>query len=164
MRKFTALVTGLCLSLLLLCPAVTCQAAELNAFLTAHEIVTGETGSHLLVYGSKLPENGTLTVSIDKQTLPDAWLSTVRQEELPVTVYCLVDISSHLSSQQFQEQKDILNIISSRMGEQDTMVISTVGSKLIEGALLDTLEARKTAISTLKREARRICTALWSPP
>lgn len=155
MRKFTALVTGLCLTLLLLCPALPCQAAELNAFLTAHEIVTDETGSRLLVYGSKLPENGTLTVSIDKQTLPDARLSTVRQEELPVTVYCLVDISGHLSSQQLQEQKDILNIISSRMGEHDTMVISTVGSKLIEGALLDSLEARKTAISTLKQEGNK---------
>lgn len=152
MRKITALVTGLCLTLLLLCPALHCQAAELNAFLTAHEIITDDTGSRLLVYGSKLPENGTLTVSIDTQTLPNAKLSTLREEKLPVTIYCLVDISTHMSNAQVQEQKDILNTISSRMGEDDTMVISTVGSKLIEGALLETLEARKTAISTLKRD------------
>lgn len=152
MRKITALVTGLCLTLLLLCPALHCQAAELNAFLTAHEIITDDTGSQLLVYGSKLPENGTLTVSIDTQTLSNAKLSTLRNEKLPVTIYCLVDISTHMSNAQVQEQTDILNIISSRMGEGDTMVISTVGSKLIEGALLETLEARKTAISTLKRD------------
>lgn len=155
MRKFTALITSLCLASVLLCQALHCQAAELNAFLTTHEVVTTDTGSQLLVYGSKLPENGNLTVSIDSQTLPDAQLSTVRQEKLPVTIYCLVDISSHMSNLQIQEQTDILNIISSRMGEGDTMVISTVGSKLIEGALLETLEARKTAISTLKREGSK---------
>lgn len=153
MRKFTALITSLCLASVLLCQALHCQAAELNAFLTTHEVVTTDTGSQLLVYGSKLPENGTLTVSVDSQTIPNPVLSTVRQERLPVTVYCLVDLSSHMSNQQIQEQKDILNIISSRMGDEDTMVISTVGSKLIEGALLETLEARKTAISTLSRDS-----------
>lgn len=153
MRKITALLLSLSLALLLL--ATPGMAAELNAFLTAHQLVTGEEGSQLLVYGSKLPENGTLTVSIDSQTIPDARLSTVRQEGLPVTVYCLVDISGHLSKQQLQEEKDILNIISSRMGEEDTMVITTLGSKVVEGALLETLEARKTAISTLKREGNK---------
>lgn len=151
MRKITAFLLSLCLALLLL--VTPGMAAELNAFFTAQELA--ENGSRLLVYGSKLPENGTLTVSIDSQTIPDARLSTVRQEELPVTVYCLVDISGHLSKQQLQEEKDILNIISSRMGENDTMVITTVGSKVVEGALLETLEARKTAISTLKREGNK---------
>ena len=47
------------------------------------------------------------------------------------------------------------HIISSRMSDEDSMVITTVGSKTIEGAVLDSLEARKTAIATLKRDGSK---------
>lgn len=155
MKKVSALIVSICLFFSLLCPAVSAQAAELNSFLTFHEIVTEEDESSLLIYGTVLPENGKLTLSVDSQQISDAALSTVRQEKLPVTVYCLVDISTHMSQKQIQEQQDILNIVSSRMGDQDSMVITTVGSKTTEGAVLDTLEARKTAISTLKRDGTK---------
>lgn len=155
MKKLSALIVSLCLFLFLLCLAVSAQATELNSFLTFHEIVTEGNQSDLLIYGTKLPENGKLTLSVDSQQIPDAVLSTVRQEKLPVTVYCLVDISTHMSQKQVQQQQDILNIVSSRMGNQDSMVITTVGSKAVEGAVLDSMEARKTAISTLKREGTK---------
>lgn len=155
MKKISALIVCVSLFLLLLCPALSAQAAELNSFLTFHEIVTEEGQSDLLVYGTVLPENGTLTLSIDSQQIPNPVLSTVRQEKRPVTVYCLVDISNHMAQKQVQQQQDILNIISSRMGDQDTMVITTVGSKTVEGAVLDNLEARKTAISTLQRDGTK---------
>lgn len=148
MKRVFSRILSLCLGLLLLAAVPCAQAAELNSFLNFYEIVDTD----LLVYGDELPEDGSLTVSIDSQLLSDAVLSTVRQEELPVTVYCLVDISTHLSKQQVQQREDILNIISSRMGEKDTMVITSVGSKVIEGAVLTGSDARTTAISTLGSE------------
>ena len=152
MKRITAFLGCVCLFLFLLCPAVSAQAAELNSFLTFHEIVTEEHKNDLLVYGTVLPENGSLTVSIDSQQISDPVLTTVRQEKLPTTVYCLVDISTHMSKEQIEQQADILGIISSRMGEGDSMVITTVGSKVVEGAVLDTMDARTAAIDTLKRD------------
>lgn len=154
MKKISALI--LCLCLFLLFPVTSAQAAELNSFLTFHEVITDAGQSSLRIYGMALPKDGELTLSIDSQKISDAVLSTVRQEKLPTTVYCLVDISTRMTKQQIQQQEDILNIISSRMGEGDSMVITTVGSKTTEGAILDTLEARKTAISTLKRDGNRV--------
>ena len=153
MKRITAFLG--CVCLFLLCPAVSAQAAELNSFLTFHEIVTEEHQNDLLVYGTVLPENGSLTVSIDSQQISDPVLTTVRQEKLPTTVYCLVDISTHMSKEQIEQQADILNIISSRMGDGDSMVITTVGSKIVEGAVLDTMDARTAAIDTLKRDGVR---------
>lgn len=155
MKRITAFLGCVCLFLFLLCPAVSAQAAELNSFLTFHEIVTEEHQNDLLVYGTVLPENGSLTVSIDSQQISDPVLTTVRQEKLPTTVYCLVDISTHMSKEQIEQQTDILDIISSRMGEGDSMVITTVGSKVVEGAVLDTMDARTAAIDTLKRDGVR---------
>lgn len=152
MKRITAFLGCVCLFLFLRCPAVSAQAAELNSFLTFHEIVTEEHKNDLLVYGTVLPENGSLTVSIDSQQISDPVLTTVRQEKLPTTVYCLVDISTHMSKEQIEQQADILGIISSRMGEGDSMVITTVGSKVVEGAVLDTMDARTAAIDTLKRD------------
>ena len=155
MKRITAFLGCVCLFLFLLCPAVSAQAAELNSFLTFHEIVTEEHQNDLLVYGTVLPENGSLTVSIDSQQISAPVLTTVRQEKLPTTVYCLVDISTHMSKEQIEQQTDILDIISSRMGEGDSMVITTVGSKVVEGAVLDTMDARTAAIDTLKRDGVR---------
>ena len=155
MKRITAFLGCVCLFLFLLCPAVSAQAAELNSCLNFHEIVTEEHQNDLLVYGTVLPENGSLTVSIDSQQISDPVLTTVRQEKLPTTVYCLVDISTHMSKEQIEQQTDILDIISSRMGEGDSMVITTVGSKVVEGAVLDTMDARTAAIDTLKRDGVR---------
>ena len=66
-----------------------------------------------------------------------------------------MDISTHMSKEQIEQQTDILDIISSRMGEGDSMVITTVGSKVVEGAVLDTMDARTAAIDTLKRDGVR---------
>lgn len=155
MKKGFTRIVCLCLLLCLACPVIGVQAAGLNSLLTFHEVITEDTQSSLLLYGTVLPENGDLSVSIDSQSIPDPVLSTVRQEKLPVTVYCLVDISNHMTKEQVQQQQDILNIISSRMGDGDSMVITTVGSKTVEGTVLDSLEARKTAISTLKRDGTK---------
>lgn len=146
-----------CISLILCCMllmamSIGANAAGLNSFLTFQDVIQDESRNDLLLYSKAFPENGQLRVYVESQQIEVPVLSTVRQEKLPVTVYCLVDITTDMSNKQIQEQQDILNIISSRMGEGDSMVITTVGSKMVPGVVLDTLEARKTAISTLKRE------------
>lgn len=144
MRKLISVL----LCILMLSCVVTAQAAQLNSLVSAYEIVEDS----LMLYSTVLPQNGSLTVTVDDQPVEDAQMTTVRKAHLPVTVYCLVDLSTHLSDKQFRQELDALNTISSRMGEQDTMVITTVGKVITEGAVLETYEARRTAIEMLKRD------------
>lgn len=148
MRKLISVL----LCFLMLSCAVTAHAAELNSLISAHELAENT----LFLYTTVLPENGNLTVTVKDEQLENPQLTTVRAAHLPVTVYCLVDLSTHLTDKQFQQTKDALKTINSRMGEKDTMVITTVGKVITEGAVLDTYEARNTAIDTLKRDVYNV--------
>lgn len=140
------------LCILMLSCVITAQAAELNSFISAYEIAD----SNLLLYTSVLPKDSKLTVTINEQPVENVQVSTVRSAQMPVTVYCLVDLSTHLSDKQFQQEKDALSTISSRMSEKDSMVITTVGKVVNEGAVLRTHEARTTAINTLERNVPNV--------
>lgn len=140
------------LCILMVMGTVTVSAAGLNSFITAHELQD----STLWFYSIPMPMNGNLTVTVKDQQVPNAELTTVRNEKLPVTVYCLVDLSTGMNKQQIQQQIDALNIISSRMAEGDSMVITTVGRKVTEGSVLDTPAARKAAIDTLKHDTYNV--------
>lgn len=146
MKRIVALI----LCLLMLIPATAANAAGSTSFLNFYEI----TKDSLYLYGKELPQGGKVTVSVDTQVIPGADYTSVDKEKLPVTVYCLVDITSDMTDAQVRQQKDFLNTISSRMRPNDSMVIATLGSDFTEGQPLTTQEARKTAIDTLRRKGK----------
>lgn len=147
MRKIVSILLCLALSTVLLLPV---QAASSGAFLYNDYDVTEEEVS---CYGMQLPAGGTLSVSCGSEKVEDAEFSTIRQEKVPVTVYCLVDAATSVPDSVQQQQRDILQILSSRMGEGDTMVLSTIDNTFREGKPLADKSARETAIETIGRKS-----------
>lgn len=134
---------------LLLVPSTVVSAASTASFLNFCEV----TEDTLYLYGKELPQGGSVTVTVDSQVISGGKSATVAEEKIPVTVYCLVDITSDMTEAQVKQQKDVLNTISSRMGPEDRMVIATMADTFSEGQPLTTLESRKTAIDTLQRKS-----------
>ena len=138
----------LMLCLLLLIPVTAANAASYTSFLNFYEV----TEDTLYLYGRELPQGGNVTVSVDSQVISEVKCTSVAEEEIPVTVYCLVDVTKDMTEAQIQQQLDILNTISSRMNADDRMVIATLGDTFTEGQPLETQDARKTAIASLQRK------------
>ena len=136
------------LCLLLLIPVTAVNAASHTSFLNFYEV----TEDTLYLYGRELPQGGNVTVSVDSQVISEVKCTSVAEEEIPITVYCLVDVTKDMTEAQVQQQLDILNTISSRMNADDRMVIATLGDTFTEGQPLETLDARKTAIASLQRK------------
>ena len=144
MKRFVLLM----LCLLLLIPVTTANAASHTSFLNFYKV----TEDTLYLYGSELPQGGNVTVSVDSQVISEVKCTSVAEEEIPITVYCLVDVTADMTEAQIQQQLDVLNTISSRMNAYDRMVIATLGDTFTESQPLETQEARKTAIASLQRK------------
>lgn len=143
MRKVSAVIMSLVLILAMVLPA---SAAAAGTFLMQEYDVIDQS---ILLYGKRLPAGGTLAASAGSQVLERAGFSTLAQENIPVTVYCLVDTSTS-QSEVFQErQKDILLTFSSLMSEEDNMVLGMLDASLTEGKPMNDKTARDTAIETL---------------
>lgn len=145
MRKLISILLVLILSTILLLPA----EATTGAFLFQNYDVEGST---VTCYGLPLSAGGELTVSHGSEKMADAALSSIGQENVPVTVYFLVDAASSLSSEVMQQQLDILTLISSYMGPEDTMVLSTIDDTFSEGPLLKDKDSRQAAINAIGRK------------
>lgn len=144
MRKLLSILLVLLLSAALLLPV---QAATGSILYQNYDV--GE--NTLSCYGISLPVGGTLSVSCGSESMDDAALSTIGQEDVPVTIYFLVDTATSLASDVVQQQEDILTVISSHLDQEDTMVLSTINEVFGEGRHLTDKEARQTAISTIGR-------------
>ena len=104
----------------------------------------------LYLYGTPLPAGGTLTVSADSQTL-ESGISTIGQAQAPTTVYCLVDATTSLNKQQQKQQREILENIGSRLGENDNMVIATFDETVVENSLTGDTGVISTTAKTIGR-------------
>lgn len=105
---------------------------------------------NLFLYGTPVPQGGSLTVSADSQTL-DAGISTIGQAQAPTTVYCLVDATTSLNEQQQKQQREILENIGSRLGENDNMLIATFDETVVENGLTGDAGVVSTTAKTIGR-------------
>lgn len=137
---------GLCF-LLAVTLAVPALALSSGSFLYGGYDVTGDT---LSCYGTALPPGGAASVSCQGQTLSSS-LSTIREAQIPVTVYCLVDSASSLTETMMQQEQDVLLAISSRLHTGDTMVLSTIDAAFCQSEPLLEPESRKNAITSISR-------------
>lgn len=145
MRKLISVLLVLVLSTTLLLPA---QAATGNVLYQNYDVDSNA----LTCYGIPLPAGGELTVSYGSEKLAGATLSTIAQAQVPVTIYFLVDTATSLSAEVVQQQLDVLTLISSYMGQEDTMFLATIDDTFTEGPLLTDADARQAAISTISRQ------------
>lgn len=87
-------------------------------------------------------ENFRLT--LEGEELPVASVSTISDEQLPVTVYCLVDVSGSMRDSQMAQAKDALNAVCDGLGAGDNMVITTLGNQTqTSGFLSDTQQIKE---------------------
>lgn len=140
-------IQGACAFLLALALTVPALAAPGGRFLRGSYTVEDDT---LRMLCMELPEGGTLTATVGTQEAR-ATISTVGQEGLPTTVYCLIDVSGSMGEAQLQTAKDAMQAISDQMGEGDNMVITSLGDTVNIGQVLDTAQARNEAIAALKQ-------------
>lgn len=134
--------------LLLTSLALPANAGASGAFLRAEYDITQEDACF---YGRELPPGGDLIVTVDGKKAVNSTFTTLEKEEIPVTVYCLVEASSSMIQSAMKQQKDVLLTISNRMRPEDNMVLGFLGETLAEGKALDDRDARNTAIETMKR-------------
>lgn len=143
MRKIAAI--ALCLILLV---SMTLSVSAAAGTFLRKEYDVKET--NIYAYGKALPQGGSLSVSAGSQVLEDAAVSTLEQEQIPVTVYCLVDVATSRPEAMCAQQEDILYTISSLMSQEDNMVLGQLDEKLEESKPLTDKDARETAIRTMK--------------
>ena len=126
MKKLTAILLSLILVFALTVPAAAASASE---FLLQKYTVSADT---IFCYGKQLPKGGNLEVSVDSRVLEGVHFSTLEQEHLPLTVYCLVDSATSLSDKAVQRYKDALLTLSSQMSSEDSMVLATIDGTFTE--------------------------------
>lgn len=68
-------------------------------------------------------------LTLEGEELPVTSLTSVGAEGLPVTVYCLVDVSGSMREDQMQQAKDVLYAVCESFNEGDNMVIATLGNE-----------------------------------
>lgn len=127
--------------------AVQACAAGTNSFLQRFESEAGG----LRLFGCALdgaaPEQ--FSASLGGEPLPVAGVSTVEQEQVPVTYYCLADISGSISAAQMQQEKDVLYALCDALGENDTLVLGTLGNGLSASGFLSDPGEIRAAIDAL---------------
>lgn len=143
MKKYA--MRGACALILALALMAPASAASGGRFLRGGYTVEGDTLRMLCV---ELPEGGELTATVGTQEA-EAVISTVAEEGLHTTVYCLVDVSGSMGAAQMQTAKDVMQTISDQMGERDNMVITPLANTVDIGQVLDTPQARNDAIAAL---------------
>lgn len=144
MRKFTSAIISI---ILIIALAVSASAAAPCTFLLQEYDIASE---WIYCYGKQLPPGGKLSVSAGSQVVEKAVFSTLEQEKIPVTVYCLVESATSQSDDMKKQKQDLLLTFSSLMGQKDNMVLGLMDSAVIEGKPMDNKEVRDTAINTIE--------------
>ena len=63
-------------------------------------------------------------------------VSTVKDTQMPITYYCLVDVSGSMREHQMEQVRSMLKTISDSLKEGDNMVISTLGNQVHNSGVL----------------------------
>lgn len=140
MKKILAFV--LC-ALLVTALAVPASAAG-NDFLRSFYTTQGD---NLVVFCGN-PDGGSITVTANGEPITGFVQSTVEEQNVGITYFCIVDPSSSFSNNQKQAQKDALRAISANMRSIDRMVLAKMNQdSLSVGNILETKEACDAAIN-----------------
>ena len=142
MKKRLSGIIAAVLLLTALSPGVA-RAAEAGRFLQGYQI----RDTYLQILSANLAQ-GDYLLTLDGQEL-SVERSTVAEQAIPVTVYCLVDVSGSMKDEQMAQVRQTLQAISDAMGEDDNMVISALGNSVISSGLLGSAQERNDAIAAL---------------
>lgn len=133
---------------LILMTSVSAFAAGKKSFLQNY-FVTGDGQQTLAVLCSELDEESNVEFWINNQAA-EAERSGIIEESVPKTVYCMVDVSGSMSGDQMEQAKTVLRQISAGLGEQDNMVIGTLGNDLSRSEFMTEAEERENYINAIE--------------
>lgn len=127
------------------------QGIEFSRFLENYEIHEDEIYILLSDLGEPKDhcETEDFKVSLGGETLQVTGIATAEEEQIPVTIYCLVDVSGSMKEEQMNQVKETLLAIRSSMAAEDNMVICTMGNETRSSGLLQPGEELEHAIQSL---------------
>lgn len=148
-RMVPALAAAILLALALLLALQVCAASE-NRFLQGYESAPGQ----LTLHGCALEdaEASQFQAVLSGTSIPVVSVSNVSEQEIPTTVYCLVDISGSMKDEQMEQVKEALRSIAEFLTEKDHMVIGTLGNDLVSSDFLSSREEIEAVISSFSSE------------
>lgn len=129
-----------------------CTAVSASDRFIENCVISNDNSKLYIMCADGVSSTGTLDPSQLKITLGDYELAPegiAGSSELPVTYYCLVDVSGSMNSQQMDQAKTALYKIVELMGEGDNMVIGTLGNTVTPTDFTSDKEALNNIISTL---------------
>lgn len=149
MKKFW--MTGLlCITLVL---------APLYAFGTGTGVyleTCGADGQELQVICSK-PDHeedelaaDAFQLTLEGTLVPITSISSVSEEHIPLTVYCLVDVSGSMRPEQMAQAKETLYAVCRGLNDTDNMVIATLGNQTWSSGFLSDTAQIEEAIEELE--------------
>lgn len=89
-------------------------------------------------------------LTLDGMQMSLTAVSTVGNENIPVTVYCLVDVSGSMKKDQMEQAKEVLYAVCEGLDETDNIVISKLGNQTDTSGFMSDKEQIKTAIEQLE--------------
>lgn len=140
-RKYFAFLLVLCLILSM--PTAVLAAQEIRMI---HRLQTKPNELSIILTNQEETGEYSATLGGKKITLTGG---TVGQENVPITVYCLVDTSGTVSSQQLELIKGALTKINQSMSKNDQMYVVTVSDKESGVVPLNTKDERERAIAAI---------------
>ena len=143
MKKIISLL--ICLCMLLAMPISAMAAQEANMI----QGVWIDGQDMMIICADGTDSAGTYEVRLDDQRIP-VEESNVRNDKIPVTVFCLVDTSGSISEFKMRLIRETLTELSNSLGGEDNMVIATIGNQLTVGPVLQTREEREAAIDSIQ--------------
>ena len=151
MKKIRRVIFAFFSTAFLFSVCLNAYAADQNYFLQQYRAAPGCLQLDCSVLEGAKPEM--FTAELGGQEIPVTALDTAEAENLATTVYCLVDISGSMHAEQMEYAQNVLRALAAQMGENDHLVIGTLGNQLTHSKLLSTKEEMEEAVSALAADS-----------
>ena len=138
-KRLLAICVLVCMLLMLPMTAMAAQEKQLIHWVQTEQ---GKLGM-LLVHQE---EQGTYSAALDGKEIPIQGSDSGR---LPVTLYCLVDVSGSISPYKMKLIQGTMNQLSQSLGSGDNMILATVDNTVTESEILSTPQEREAAIGAI---------------
>lgn len=153
MKKWLRKFLTFTLAAALVCPPLYAGAEEADSIQV--ESVGFEEGQ-MDVYLNQIGESGvnldTVKVFIDNMQVPVTSVENVDSTTVPISYYCLVDVSGSVDEQRLDSAKQMINGIVDTMKAGDNMKIATVADDFVtSGRYLDDPDEIRAYLDTIER-------------
>ncbi len=147
MKKITAIL--LCLVMAWNLGLICASAADNQEFIVnVYQETDGELNLLCAVPGEEIKQES-FEVTLGEDSLPVLSVSEASKEQIPRTIYCLVDISGSMKGR-MEQAKEILHEIGAGLNEKENLVIGKMGNQITDSGFLTTQDEINAEIDSLQ--------------